>query len=256
MVDSRNTEMISGTDYDCPVCMTLMVEPISVKCKHVICLTCTEKIAIEEQPKCPFCRVEFDFTKDLSFNSELFRNSLINHAKDFMKIAEKILDERYKNKGNIEYLISYGNQHKILQDQNGENKHEWTAFVKLRKGNNNLKRSIDKLKSKANLEIYFEKYQNIELKEKDERSVLLNDSQVIKQVTFFLHPTFNPSKIVISKAPFEVRRIGWGTFNIPIKVEFIEKLNIEPLELNFELSFTRSLNEQFRTFNINIDKLV
>jgi len=256
MVDRSNTEMMSGTDFDCPVCMILMVEPISVKCRHVICLTCTEKIAIEEQPKCPLCRVEFDFTKDLSFSSELYRNSLINHAKDFMKIAEKILDERFKNKGNIECFVSYGNQHKILQDQSGDNKHEWTAFVKLKNGNNILKRSIDKLKSKANLAIYFEKYQNVEFNEQDKRISLLNESKLINQVTFFLHPTFNPSKIVISKPPFEIRRIGWGTFNIPIKIEFNEKLGIEPLELDFDLSFSRSINEQYRTLYIDIDKIV
>jgi transcription initiation factor IIF auxiliary subunit len=173
-----------------------------------------------------------------------------------MKIAEKILEERNKNKGNAEYLISYGNLHKLLHDQNGENKHEWTAFVNLKNGKNTLKNCIDKLKDKANLAIYFEKYQNIEVQEKDKIIDLQRESKVIKQVIFSLHPTFNPSKLVLGKPPFEVRRIGWGTFNIPIKIMFNEKLGLEPLELNFDLSFSRSLNEHFKTLYIDFDKLV
>jgi transcription initiation factor IIF auxiliary subunit len=36
----------------------------------------------------------------------------------------------------------------------------------------------------------------------------------IEKVVVDLHPTFNPPKVTLTKEPFEVNRIGWGTFQI------------------------------------------
>jgi len=43
-------------------------------------------------------------------------------------------------------------------------------------------------------------------------------SQLISKVVFELHPTFPSPTVTVMKAPFEVKRLGWGVFNIPIKV--------------------------------------
>ena len=40
----------------------------------------------------------------------------------------------------------------------------------------------------------------------------------ISHVYIDLHPTFRPSKIVLWEPPFEVRRLGWGIFNIRVTV--------------------------------------
>eukprot|EP01060_Flectonema_neradi_P017844 TRINITY_DN246_c0_g1_i1.p1 TRINITY_DN246_c0_g1~~TRINITY_DN246_c0_g1_i1.p1 ORF type:complete len:490 (+),score=115.71 TRINITY_DN246_c0_g1_i1:60-1472(+) len=40
----------------------------------------------------------------------------------------------------------------------------------------------------------------------------------IRSVTYHLHPTFSPSSITVTEAPFEISRVGWGTFTIKVDV--------------------------------------
>jgi hypothetical protein len=43
---------------------------------------------------------------------------------------------------------------------------------------------------------------------------------MIESVQFTLHPSFRPSHFVFDSEPFALRRIGWGSFVIPIVIKF------------------------------------
>ena len=45
-------------------------------------------------------------------------------------------------------------------------------------------------------------------------------AKYIKSVTYHLHPTFKPSVIKVSEAPFLLSRVGWGYFGIEMDIEF------------------------------------
>ena len=45
----------------------------------------------------------------------------------------------------------------------------------------------------------------------------------IGAVNFHLHPTFNPALVSVHEPPYEVRRVGWGTFVVNI-CEFIQTI--------------------------------
>ena len=45
-------------------------------------------------------------------------------------------------------------------------------------------------------------------------------AKYIKSVTYRLHPTFKPRLITVIEAPFLLSRVGWGTFEIDMDVEF------------------------------------
>ena len=45
-------------------------------------------------------------------------------------------------------------------------------------------------------------------------------SKYIKSVTYHLHPTFKPPKIVVTEAPFLLSRVGWGYFEVTMDIEF------------------------------------
>ena len=45
-------------------------------------------------------------------------------------------------------------------------------------------------------------------------------AQYIKSVTYHLHPTFKPSVIKLTEAPFLLARVGWGYFEIDMDIEF------------------------------------
>eukprot|EP01083_Nonionella_stella_P042211 114154_1 len=47
--------------------------------------------------------------------------------------------------------------------------------------------------------------------------------QSIKQVTYYLHPSFKPSIFTVKNTPFTLGKTGWGWFQIKAKIEFYEK---------------------------------
>ena len=44
--------------------------------------------------------------------------------------------------------------------------------------------------------------------------VRLSRPDIVKEIRVNLHPTFRPPCLVLRQPPFEVRRLGWGYFNI------------------------------------------
>jgi hypothetical protein len=44
--------------------------------------------------------------------------------------------------------------------------------------------------------------------------VRMSRPDLVDRVEVYLHPTFRPPRLTLRRAPFEVRRLGWGTFNI------------------------------------------
>ena len=49
--------------------------------------------------------------------------------------------------------------------------------------------------------------------------------KLLQKVQINLHPTFNPPQFDLTKAPFEFDRIGWGVFEIGLKLYFKPALN-------------------------------
>ncbi|KAF2014109.1 hypothetical protein BU24DRAFT_315275, partial [Aaosphaeria arxii CBS 175.79] len=43
-------------------------------------------------------------------------------------------------------------------------------------------------------------------------------SEIVHQIRINLHPTFHPPQLTLDGPPFEVRRVGWGYFNIEAKI--------------------------------------
>ena len=61
-----------------------------------------------------------------------------------------------------------------------------------------------------------------------------NISNFIKSVQFTLHTSFLNNVRVINKWPFELYEMGWGEFDIKIKIELIDE-SIKPIELTHSL---------------------
>lgn len=66
-----------------------------------------------------------------------------------------------------------------------------------------------------------------------------DDRKYISKVEFELHPTFSDRIITVKRLPFSLKRVGWGSFNIPIKIFFNRKIiDNKPIELNHILNFS------------------
>uniref|UniRef100_A0A7S3HWI0 YEATS domain-containing protein n=1 Tax=Favella ehrenbergii TaxID=182087 RepID=A0A7S3HWI0_9SPIT len=62
-------------------------------------------------------------------------------------------------------------------------------------------------------------------------------AKFIKSVTYHLHPTFKPSVIKVSEAPFLLSRLGWGYFDVEMEVEFQPSTGLGKKNLVHELCF-------------------
>ena len=79
-------------------------------------------------------------------------------------------------------------------------------------------------------------------------------SKYIKSVTYFLHPTFKPSEITVSEAPFLLSRVGWGYFEIEMLVEFQPHTGVKTMRLNHELCFENKGHTQSILLEISNDE--
>jgi hypothetical protein len=67
-----------------------------------------------------------------------------------------------------------------------------------------------------------------------------NLESYVKNVTFFLHPTYKPNDIVvISKAPFQLMRFGWGEFPVRVQLQFIDPVN-KPIDIIHRLKLDQT----------------
>lgn len=207
MEKSINTDM---NNYLCPICLNLLIEPVKIECNHMFCYTCLDELMDNSNKeidfKCPMCRENLKKNFNLKIDKTL-ENQIKNlFAKEY-ELRSKMLMEYKKSMENIiKIKILYGNSHELVESPKKSNshpencnKHRWGAFVKV-----------------ANEE----------------------SQKYIRKVVFGLHPTFGATQLEVKTAPFEIKRIGWGTFDIPIKIYFHYDFKIkEPIELDHHLSF-------------------
>ena len=84
---------------ECSICFAIIVEPIRIKCSHIFCLDCIERLLTNnEEVKCPMDRLEFDYLKDLKYDeSVLFKNFRLN-SEECKRVISRVISNREKKK--------------------------------------------------------------------------------------------------------------------------------------------------------------
>mmetsp|Transcript_277 Transcript_277/g.509 ORF Transcript_277/g.509 Transcript_277/m.509 type:complete len:256 (-) Transcript_277:233-1000(-) len=220
-------------EYKCPLCLDLMVRPVSLTaCGHAFCKYCLEQFSNMREHddrqllgnsstpnlvevRCPLCRTKNTLkenNKSLPVNKDMEEQILTLLPKLYKERLKEVELEVKENANKSRYpnyviKLAVGNQYELMKTPRTssrglkENKNRWNCFV----------RAIDP-----------HTHEDISKKH-------------LNKVFFGLHPTFRPHKIWREKAPFEVKRIGWGTFDIDIKVYFKDQK--KPVRLSHELIF-------------------
>jgi len=163
-----------------------------------------------DEEKCPLCRANLS-NYNPTINERL--RQLVKTAKPLeFQSREELHVANDKVKGLlIKKKFAFGNLHKKIKPKaelGAYNGHEWTVFVKF---------PLD-----------------------------VSPHRYVQKVRFELHPTFKPSVIEMTKQPFEIKRIGWGYFTIPITIYWQEWLKMPPTTINHTLCFDE--NGQTRHF--------
>ena len=119
--------------------------------------------------------------------------------------------------------IAYGNTHKLVskpkksRTSDNENRHKWVCFAKI-----------------------------------------LDDSltnKYISKVKFGLHPSFGATEVEVKSSPFELKKIGWGYFTIPITIYFHKELKIPSVTVEHELCFDGEGQTKLKILKLNKDPL-
>ena len=58
---TNKTTNLTLCEVTCPICMYILVEPVTMPCNHELCLKCFKENISETSLKCPMCRWEFLF---------------------------------------------------------------------------------------------------------------------------------------------------------------------------------------------------
>eukprot|EP01105_Mastigella_eilhardi_P013302 TRINITY_DN3022_c0_g1_i3.p1 TRINITY_DN3022_c0_g1~~TRINITY_DN3022_c0_g1_i3.p1 ORF type:complete len:324 (-),score=57.52 TRINITY_DN3022_c0_g1_i3:56-1027(-) len=61
--------------------------------------------------------------------------------------------------------------------------------------------------------------------------------ELVHHVVFHLHPTFFPKIVTVTEPPFEVRRSGWGTFQLRIEIHFLPEFKLQHQLVQHTLTF-------------------
>jgi hypothetical protein len=197
---------INGVDFTCPVCTELIYKPVTTPCGHTFCEACLGK-ALAYKPQCPMCR------DACTLSCSQFKINVLLAA-----IIEHSFGEAYKKRGpemekQMELLrqakkkLIIGNTHELVQSAS-HNRHKWRFFCTV-----------------------------LNLDERLGAAPAIPGSFYIQKVEVFLHPTFQPNRVVLTEQPFEFTRIGWGEFTIKGVVHFQPKFNMPPMVFEHLLSF-------------------
>ena len=75
-------------DYKCPICMIIMIQPVTLPCTHELCLKCFNAGYQNTSALCPFCRVRISTWARYSMKSK----TLVNETK--WQLIQKLFPEK------------------------------------------------------------------------------------------------------------------------------------------------------------------
>lgn len=97
-------------DYECPICMLFIAEPIKTPCEHLFCLSC-HKEALKYKTQCPLCRGEFNERFQPIVDLELQKELIEQFPDDFEKRKNELIKNNTWQGNKIPLRFAFGNLH-------------------------------------------------------------------------------------------------------------------------------------------------
>ncbi|KAL0482332.1 hypothetical protein AKO1_012955 [Acrasis kona] len=225
-METTNGNNIKADNFNCIVCLKLIVEPVALPCSHSFCKTCMENVLKQPRRICPLCRSDVSFlnAEDLRPNAMLKELLTIVFKDEYAERVAEIEEERRlaSTFNTVRKRIHIGNEHSQVIEGGKLINHKWTLFVTM----------------------------------SDEH---INDQQdqskdYISHIDVNLHPTFEPNFVTLRKAPFCLHRSGWGTFLVQVGVHFKPSLNHNPMTLTHHLNFSAAKDQSTHVVVFEIPK--
>lgn len=178
-------------DCECALCYAVYLQPVRTPCEHTYCRTCISD-SMKYKKSCPMCRASLDGFDPAraAVVEHLQRYVEEHHGEELRAHAEDVEREEARRAAILRIVVDVGNTHVELDNpghrhrprRSTRNHHRWTMFVRC--------------SSHPDLDL----------------------SRYIKCVKFQLHESFSQNRITRRHAPYEVRREGWGTFEVGVTI--------------------------------------
>ena len=82
----------SFTDFLCPICLQILIEPVQMPCKHELCMDCFQKHVYGTSLTCPMCR----FRISVWARKNTKANTLVHTER--WNLIKKLFPERVKRR--------------------------------------------------------------------------------------------------------------------------------------------------------------
>eukprot|EP01129_Flabellula_baltica_P002726 TRINITY_DN12561_c0_g1_i1.p1 TRINITY_DN12561_c0_g1~~TRINITY_DN12561_c0_g1_i1.p1 ORF type:complete len:221 (-),score=38.82 TRINITY_DN12561_c0_g1_i1:17-679(-) len=204
------------SEHTCTICMRILHEPVSLFCGHNYCQLCLIQL-LRQMDSCPLCRSDisgFDI-ETASVNVSLQREIQSAYPDLVSKRQQEHQEDCEVESNKYIRKLTFGNDCRKVGERGDTEWFEWTFYVTM-------------------------------------TEAAEDDDLFIREIVVNLHPTFKPPRLVFKRAPFEITRTGWGTFEIDFTVYFTEQSGKLPMDLTWHLSF-RDGGRQ-KTIDLEFDK--
>lgn len=207
--------MLDSTDYECPLCLKLLVRPTTTPCGHSFCSRCLGR-ALETRYSCPLCRCEFDGYPHFSPNVLL--GSLIEKyfpEEAFERQQEQEQEEREDRALRDIYFISRQMAVHLSARPLQGGSHEWTMALQM------LSKSMCPYAPGAPIPVGF----------------------YVDHVVVFLGPGYSPDRVVLFDPDFQLTQTAETESELVLDVYFQPRFQQAPLRIRQPLTFAEPTSQ-------------
>ena len=129
-------------EFECPVCMDLLVDPCALPCDHVFCRKCI-KLVVKKKMLCPMCRVAIQ-PKFAPTLNKVFQDRLRERfPEEFKQEMEKLESE-----STLKFVYGYvcHKKGRVPGTFGGETKYDYTLFFKCKEADERVGKYVSKVR--------------------------------------------------------------------------------------------------------------
>lgn len=186
-------EAINEDDL-CPICQLLLCNPVTTQCRHTLCKSCMETWAdVSVTLSTKIVRVDeeasaFDAATGLEARCPMCRAQ-----------TSASLDEKRTQALRLKYERAYAEREaeEAQDDEAGEGIQTITVMI------GNRHEHVEPLEGEDTANRHLWTF-----------FVKPDRTDIIEEVQMGLHPSFRPNRLIRTRPPFAIQRLGWGTFTI------------------------------------------
>lgn len=237
--NSHDTPKLS--DFECPVCFEIMVEPVKLQCSHVFCSVCLKNNHKHHFQICPMCRTTLKKQNNGEVLQEMVEDLRYFYPAEFEAQFDKLKRKKLLFGDLYEVEFEIGNHHIELQNFKTDKEgypinNQFTCFFRIKEPGRHPFKMGDVI---SHVEFVADKW----FKMSGVQKIIPNKpagNDVQKNLRL---KASRPDELTWSN-------MSWRVFEVPISIHFNPKLEMKPLKLTWQLNYRERFTAETHSFSI------